>query len=387
MSARPTAVFAAWTGVCAIAVIAATLGHPYGLAAALPVLLGLGAATLFPPQIVRAALECPRREAFEGDPLPVRLVLEPPPAPHHAWLTLNDSLRNARPHVVEIPPSGVLELQTVPERFGLWHFDQTSVEVRGLFGLLSARQPVALPAPVEVYPRIADLGALARLARPRFGIGRHRSRTPSAAGLEFLDVREAGPHDVLVDVNWKLVARTGRFWLNQRATDLPIDVVLLVDTFQGPHTTDAIRLAANLARAHLHALDRVSLVIFGGTIGWLAPGTGWLQERAIAELLLRTREYPSVADKTITLIPRSVIPREATIVAISPLGDERFVRAVVDLRGLGHPVVVCDPVPHARSTGSRLDQLVQRQLEADLASLGVELLALPIATYGAPAHD
>lgn len=383
MNPRPTSVLGAWIGVAIIATVAASLGHPFGLAAALPVLLGLAVATLFPPRIDTTALTCQRSESFEGDPLLLKLVIEPAPAPHHGWLALGDSLRPGPPRVIEIPASGILEFDTTPERFGLWHFDQTSVEVRGLFGLLSTRRRVLLATPVEVFPTIADLDALARLARPRFGIGRHRSRTPSTAGLEFLDVREAGPHDILVDVNWKLVARTGRFWLNQRATDLPIDVVLLVDTFQGPRTTEVIRLAANLARAHLRALDRLSLIIFGGTIGWLNPGTGWLQERAIADLLLRTREYPSVADKTISLIPRSVIPREATILAISPLDDERFVRAVVDLRGLGHPVVVCNPAPGATPPGSRLSRLVRRQLEADLASIGVELLDLPLAAYGA----
>jgi len=377
MNPRPTGTFAAWIGVAVIAVVAASLGHPFGLLVALPILLGLGAAPLFPPRIVHVGLSCAIQESFEGDLLPLRLVLDPAPAPHHAWLILADSLSPSISREIEVPATGVLEFGTTATRFGLWSFDQSILEVRGLFGLLSLRQSVALATPIEVFPQIADFEALERLARPRFGIGRHRSRTPSAAGLEFLDVREAGPHDVLVDVNWRLVAHTGRFWLNQRATDLPIDVVLLVDTFQGPHTTEAIRLATNLARAHLRAFDRVSLVIFGGTIGWLPPGTGWLQERAIAEVLLRAREYPSVAEKTIALIPRQVIPRQATIVAVSTLADERFRRAVIDLRGRGHPVIVCDPAPTRANEGSRLSRLVRRQLDADLVSLGVELIDSP----------
>lgn len=385
MTLAPTPRFGAWIAVALLASIAAALGHPLGLTIALPILLALAAAVLFPPRISRVALTAAVHESFEGDAISLTLTLAPPPPAGHAYLVLTDSLRSAPPRRIALPSSGMLTFDERPARFGLWHFDRSRVVVDGLFGLLRARHPVTLTTPIKVLPRIDHLEALERLARTRFGIGRHRSRTPSAAGLEFIDVREAGPNDRLVDVNWKLVARTGRYWLNQRASDLPIDVVLCLDTFPSPLTSEVIRLGANLARAHLHALDRVSLVIFGGTIGWLPPGSGWLQERAIADRLLRTREYPSVADKQITLIPRSVIPRDATVLAVSPLVDERFVRAVIDLRALGHPVVVWDPTPHPPA--GRLARLVRLQLEADLANLGVELLQVPVSPWNCSANE
>jgi uncharacterized protein (DUF58 family) len=169
--------------------------------------------------------------------------------------------------------------------------------------------------------------------------------------------------------------------LNQRSSELPLDLVILLDTFPSVLLANLTRLGANVARAYLRNFDRVGLVIFGGTIGWIPPASGHFQERVIAERLLQVRAYQTDADKRIDLIPRSALPRQAAVIVISALGDRRIIRAITDLKFAGHQVIVIGPVSPSRSgargdgeIGCRLSALIRRQLIEDISRLDVSVI-------------
>ena len=63
------------------------------------------------------------------------------------------------------------------------------------------------------------------------------------------------------------------------------------------------------------------------------------QERVLDELLQATVAQTFVP-KDLALVPRRVLPPQALVVAVSPLLDDRFIRAAVDLAKRGFDVVI-----------------------------------------------
>ena len=130
-------------------------------------------------------------------------------------------------------------------------------------------------------------------------------------------------------------------------------MVVFLDTFTdvwtGTATTveRAVRAAASLASVYLERRDRVGLVSFGGVLRWLMPGMGIRQEYRIVEALLDTQIAVSYAWKGIEVIPIRPLPPRALVLAVTPLLDERSVRAIFDLRGRGFDVAAIDVSPVA----------------------------------------
>ncbi|MGC9154828.1 MAG: DUF58 domain-containing protein [Ferrimicrobium sp.] len=276
--------------------------------------------------------------------------------------------------------------------FGSHHLEASTLVREGPFGLFEDVVHPEVPGPIKVFPAIEEISPLSRAVDAQFAVGRHRSNKKTHAGLEFVDVRQAGPGDVLADVNWKATARTGTVWLNQRSSELPLDLVIFLDTFSPVQLANLTKVASNLARVHLRNYDRVGLVVFGGTIGWIPPASGRYQERLIAERLLQVRPYATAADKRIDLLPQNAIPRSAAVVVLSTLQDRRMVQAVRDLRFAGHPLTLVGPVGAQTTDGDdaeRLGGLIRRQLLEDITRLGVSVVDLENPTLSptpGPSH-
>lgn len=83
--------------------------------------------------------------------------------------------------------------------------------------------------PADVRPRLKDLQIVARRASGARGFGLHHS--PSrGAGLEFAQYRAYEPGDEPRQVDWKLYARSDRFFVREAERDSPLDLWLLIDT-------------------------------------------------------------------------------------------------------------------------------------------------------------
>ncbi len=310
---------------------------------------------------------------FEGDDLRLQLGITPYRRLRYRVILLDRGL---------VVGSFAITAATSYVSFAITHFGSvdlsgSSLIREGPFGLFEDTIPLRLDDAVKVFPPIEEVAPIMRMVSAHYAVGRHRSTVKSHAGLEFVDVRQAGPGDPLTDVNWKTSARTGAIWLNERSSELPLDLVIFLDTFPSADLGQRTKLASNLARAHLRNFDRVGLVVFGGTIGWLPPATGHFQERLISERLLLVRPYPSAADKRIDLIPKTALPRAATVMVVSSLADPRIVQAIRDLKFAGHQVIVVRPTASPLSSlsqAARLSLLVRRQLLADIANLGVTVI-------------
>ena len=165
--------------------------------------------------------------------------------------------------------------------------------------------------------------------------------------------------------------------------------MLLLDTFAdapggGSATLDrAVRAACSLATAMLAARDRVGIVSLGGSTDWVTPGMGERARFVIVEHLLGSVARWTEADRSLRWLPPAVLPSRALVVVLSPLSDDRMLRAIVDIRRRGFDTAVVElaaevPDDDAESTARRL-----WRLERELRRHTLETIGVRVATYGA----
>lgn len=188
-----------------------------------------------------------------------------------------------------------------------------------------------IPPPVRA--RLKDMQLTARQAAGMQGFGLHRS--PSrGAGLEFSQYRAYEPGDELRQIDWKLYARSDRFFVREAERDSPLDVWLLVDTSASMSQQDAARpgwsrldaaraLAACIIELALRQSDRFGLVaIGGGTIGLTTIGSGPRQrDRCLLALqaLVASGEWP---DETRLRPLWEAVGARTLVVSLSDAFDE-----------------------------------------------------------------
>lgn len=94
--------------------------------------------------------------------------------------------------------------------------------------------------PAAVRARLRDLRLDGRRATGGHGFGQHRSRS-RGAGLEFAQYRAYEPGDELRQVDWKLYARSDRFFVREAERDSPLTAWVLIDTSASMAQSDAAR--------------------------------------------------------------------------------------------------------------------------------------------------
>lgn len=137
--------------------------------------------------------------------------------------------------------------------------------------------------PADVRSRLKDLRLTARRAIGAQGIGVHHSRS-RGAGLEFAQYRAYEPGDELRQIDWKLYARSDRFFVREAERESPLTVWIVLDATASMNQRDgergtrfdaARRLTACIAELALRQGDRFGLlVLHGDGVRLVSPGNG-----------------------------------------------------------------------------------------------------------------
>jgi len=163
---------------------------------------------------------------------------------------------------------------------------------------VSPHAPIAIPA--DVRSRLKALRLLPRRAIGAQGIGQHASRS-RGAGLEFAQYRAYEPGDELRQIDWKLYARSDRFFVRESERESPVTIWILVDATASAGQADRARpavsrldhacaTAACIVELALQQGDRFGLVAINGDGVQLVPaGSGARQRDRIHLLLHRLR--------------------------------------------------------------------------------------------------
>lgn len=309
---------------------------------------------------------------------------------------------DTNPAAVAITPHGTrtVSFSGRAERWGVLHLTDIVVRTHDLLGLFVREARFQTDEATRVYPTVESLRRFARPHETQVLAGNQTARA-KGEGVEFADLRPFIPGDRMRDVNWRITARRGSMWVNQRHPDRNADVVIFLDSFTEEYLDDAVRAVSVLVSKYLRARDRVGLVSFGGTVRWLHPGVGIRQLYRIVDVLVESRIYESAAWKDINALPARLIPSKALVLAVSPLEDRRTVEALLGLRRRGHDVAIIEIAPSlVHHRGDELGDLAWRlwQLErravrdrfhqagAAVVEWNDEFDAEQFPPHGAPGH-
>jgi uncharacterized protein (DUF58 family) len=326
--------------------------------------------------------EAPRLSAFfeleherqvEGEPVHAELELRSklPLERVELLLDLPDGLSTLDPNPqllrLQRDERRALEYTIDCDRWDAYLVGDVVVRAQERLGLLVFEQALDVRTPLKVYPRGE---ALRRLLRPLEAQAFAGNQVPRVRGegIEFADLRPFVPGDRVRRINWRATARRGEPWVNESHPERNSDVVIFLDTFAEARREEvgtldlAVRAAASLAAHYLGEKDRVGLVSFGGILNWLTAASGLTQLYRVVDSLLDAEIFLSYAWKEIDILPPRTLPPHALVLALSPLLDERSVRALLDLRARGFDLAVIEisPVPFAPPGELEIDRLAHR---------------------------
>jgi uncharacterized protein (DUF58 family) len=385
--------YAALGGIALVAALVTRRPELAALGAPFLLLLGAGLIGATDPEL-RASVEVDHDRLIDGDDVMVEIELAAAHAIERLELLLElpagvTVADGANPLAVRLPADGrTVTLRLRAERWGAYRIGDLSVRSRDAFGLFARTGRIPAGVPVKVFPRQEALRRLLRPAETQLYSGDELARM-KGEGLEFADLRPFAFGDRVRRINWRASARRGELWVNEQHPERNVDVVLFVDSFaelrrDSSSTLDlAVRAAATLADRYTRRRDRVGLVSFGGYLRWLAPGGGLAQLYRIIDALLDTEITLSHAWKEIDHVPARTLPPQALVVALTPLLDERSIRALLDLRARGFDLDVIELSPagfidpgtaEAEQLAYRLWRLQREALRARFHAAGVPVV-------------
>jgi len=156
------------------------------------------------------------------------------------------------------------------------------------------------PIPPEVCARLRGLRIGSRRAAGGRGFGLHRSRS-RGAGMEFVQYRGYEPGDELRRIDWKLYARSDRFFVREAERESPLNIWVLVDTSGSMAQADEQRpewSRLDAARALAACVFEVALAQ-GDPFGLALAGNGGLALLpAAAGMRQRDRLLATLRDAT-----------------------------------------------------------------------------------------
>ncbi len=245
----------------------------------------------------------------------------------------------------------VIELKARADRWGTVAMGGVAARLRDRGGMVTWIAELPAAEVVRVHPAPETIRTLVRPRDTQLAAGGQRARE-KAAGIEPADLRPFTAGDTMRDVNWRATARRGEMWVNERHPERTTDVVVFVDALAETDVVRAVRAAVTLATAYLRDHDRVGLVTFGGSISWVRPGAGPLQQVRMVDHLLCTTVWDTSVWRDLAVMPPGTLPPRSLVIAVSPLEDDRLIAALADLRDRSIDLAVVEIVPELVGPGS-----------------------------------
>ncbi len=208
---------------------------------------------------------------------------------------------------------------------------------------------------VPLTRRVRDLEILsARLIRAGFAGDYHSAF--HGRGIEFSQVREYQPGDDVRTIDWNVTARSGvphvKEFVEER--DLTVLVVIDVSGSMAFGSVDwrkcdiAAELAAVFAFSAVQNSDRIGLLLFSNSVGYIPPRRGQMHAqvivRAAVDAAMRGPQGVADLDAAARYLEQ-VSTRRAVVIIISDFLDQNFERTMrrLDRRHDVVAITVSDP--------------------------------------------
>jgi len=197
---------------------------------------------------------------------------------------------------------------------------------------------------------LSSLNIIAKTVVEGFLVGLHRSPFHGYSA-EFREYRPYNPGDDVRYVDWRVYARTDRYYVKRFEEETDLNCYLLLDASasmaykpgQVSKLDYARFLAASLAYLMTRQRDRVSLLSISDRVKHaIPPGSGQRHLQSLLHQLDAAIAEGRSDMKTVLLRVAESFSRKGIVVFISDLYDEPVdvVRALVRLRRAGHEVII-----------------------------------------------
>jgi uncharacterized protein (DUF58 family) len=208
--------------------------------------------------------------------------------------------------------------------------------------------------------RVGNMELVARQVVEGFLTGRHRSPYHGFS-VEYLDHRAYTPGDEIRTLDWKILARTNKYYVKLFQDETNLRAYILLDCSKSmAFKSDKLSkleygsyLAAALTYLMLHQNDAVGLVLFDHAVRhYLPPRARPTQFRRVLELLDNT---PAEGDTDIGAVLHQVAERtkrRGLVIVISDLLDDeaKVVNGLQHFRHDNHEVIVFQVLDDAELT-------------------------------------
>ena len=202
-----------------------------------------------------------------------------------------------------------------------------------------------------VLARIGNLELVARVVVEGFLSGLHRS-PHLGMSTDFAEHRPYMPGDDIRRIDWRLWARTDRYYVKEFEADTNANVVLLLDVSRSMAFTGDERrglskldyarvLVACLAQFSRQQRDRIGLVTFDDDVREVIPASARHLPLVLHALERATAGRPGNLVEPLRRIGET-IRRRSIVVLVSDLYEEpeRVIDAATVLRGKGNDVII-----------------------------------------------
>ena len=246
--------------------------------------------------------------------------------------------------------------------------------------------------PPDVRSRLRGLRILARRAIGAQGIGLHQSHS-RGAGLEFAQYRAYEPGDELRQIDWKLYARSDKFFVREAERESPVAIWILVDASASLAQADGDRpgytrfdaakaLTSAVAEVAMGQGDRFGLVALGDDGLTLVPAATGLRQRDRIRIALTALSPSRRFAEPGQLAPLwERIGKNDLVLLLSDCFDEAAVALAEKLAAAGRETLVVEMLTVAERDfpfdgGYRFrDPETGEELLADGAALRADFLA------------
>lgn len=246
--------------------------------------------------------------------------------------------------------------------------------------------------PPDVRSRLRGLRLVTRRAVGSHGIGLHQSHS-RGAGLEFAQYRAYEPGDELRQIDWKLYARSDKFFVREAERESPVAVWILIDASASMSQADAIRpdysrlaaakaIAAAIGELAMQQGDRFGFMALGDEgLTLLPPATGPRQRDRLLLDLLKVGPARNFAAESQMGPVWERIGAHDLVILLSDCFDEGAIALAETLAAAGREMLVIEMLTAAERDfpfdgGYRFrDPETGEELLADGAALRSEFLA------------
>jgi uncharacterized protein (DUF58 family) len=206
----------------------------------------------------------------------------------------------------------------------------------------------------KVLSKITRLDLQARLVVEGFISGMHRSPFHGFS-VEFASHREYSPGDDIKHIDWKVQAKTDRFYIKQYEEETNVKATFLVDASESMHYGSegrkdgmtkyqyACAVAASLSFLLLQQQDAVGLAMFDEELRSYVPPSGSPNQiKSLVHAMTQVEPKAKTSMETICHTVAEKIPRRGMVCLVSDLFTDidGLVRGLQHFCHYGHEVMV-----------------------------------------------